>query len=165
MRCHGNQFNGYLAQKVSSYMCILSVSAFIVSFISTISLTGIAKSRKKPFSVKKDSQKNENQPNQFTTMWSHSMWSYFYLNQHLKAIAACFRTLCISAMYWFTSAFGNISALVVPGLRNSLSFLIMCQTHSINEFRKTRKKRRKRRRRRRRKKKNLSYTCLFLGCL
>ena len=25
-------------------------------------------------------------------------------------------------MYWFTSAFGNISALVIPGLRNNLSF-------------------------------------------
>ena len=28
-------------------------------------------------------------------------------------------------MYWFTSAFGNISALVIPGLRNNLSFFLM----------------------------------------
>ena len=28
-------------------------------------------------------------------------------------------------MYWFTSAFGNISALVIPGLRNNLYFFLM----------------------------------------
>ena len=39
-------------------------------------------------------------------------------------------------MYWFTSAFGNISALVIPGLRNNLSVFLMYinQTQSINEY-------------------------------
>ena len=39
-------------------------------------------------------------------------------------------------MYWFTSAFGNISALVIPGLRNNLTFFLMYinQKHSINEY-------------------------------